>query len=152
MAPATVYDERMDCPLGHGELRGEDHTGFAALVCAVCTGEWFDRGGLDALEKTAVSDDFVRRGMVEYQPHESAWNCPACVSKMYEFDYRGNPLMIDACPQGHGYWLDGGEEAQVRELIRQRARDLQRSASAELSFGQFLNGLRGKLGGPRRSR
>ena len=32
---------------------------------------------------------------------------PECGGEMYEFDYGGNALEIDACAQGHGYWLDG---------------------------------------------
>lgn len=74
---------------------------------------------------------------------------PACGGEMYEFDYGGNALEIDACAQGHGYWLDGGEESRVRELIRQRARDLHRAATAESAFSGFLDQLR-RQGRPRR--
>ncbi len=137
----------MFCPLGHGDLHLETHTGLDLQACAQCGGSWLVHSELQALEARVVSDPVVRSGMIEYQPHESERNCPVCQKAMYEFDYRANPLEIDACPDGHGYWLDGGEEARVRVLILQRARDLHRAAGAEASFGALLGGLRKQLGG-----
>jgi Zn-finger nucleic acid-binding protein len=102
---------------------------------------------LQPLESVVVSDAGVLSGMIEYQPHESERHCPVCATTMCGFDYRGNPLELDACPDGHGYWLDGGEEARVKDLILQRARDLHRAANAEASFGSFLSGIRAKFGG-----
>ena len=137
----------MKCPLGHGELRAESHAGIAVEVCPSCGGEWLDHDDLQSLEKLVVNDPVVLSGMIEYQRHESERACPVCSKTMYGFDYRANPLEIDACPQGHGYWLDGGEEAEVKDLILRRARDLNRAASAESSFGSFLSGIRGQFGG-----
>ena len=128
----------MNCPLGHGELHREAHSEVTVDVCAQCGGEWLDHDELAAFEAAAVSDRSVLAGMVEYQPHPGERRCPICDKPMYEFDYRANPLEIDACPDGHGYWLDGGEETRVRDLILQRARDLHRAASAEDSFGAFI--------------
>ena len=137
----------MDCPLGHGPLHDETHSGIAVTSCAVCGGEWLSRDSLPALEAAAVKDRRALMGMVEYQAHPSERSCPVCAKAMYEFDYRANPLELDACPEGHGYWLDGGDEAKVRELIQQRARDLHRASQAELSFGSFLNNIRSQFGG-----
>jgi Zn-finger nucleic acid-binding protein len=142
----------MDCPRGHGQLHAETHSGIDVDACAVCGGEWLDHDELQAIEATTVTDSFVLSGMIEYQPHDSELRCPVCQGSMYGFDYRANPLQLDACGQGHGYWLDGSEESRVRELIRQRARDLHRAATAEGSFGSFLNHLRGQMGGRGRSR
>lgn len=137
----------MQCPLGHGDLHPESHAGLDLQACAQCGGSWLIHSELQDMEAKTVSDAVVLAGMIEYQPHPSERHCPVCAKPMYEFDYRANPLEIDACPDGHGYWLDGGEEARVRELILQRARDLHRAASAEASFGAFLGGLRKSLGG-----
>jgi Zn-finger nucleic acid-binding protein len=137
----------MECPLGHGPLTPESHAGLSVQACAQCGGEWLERDALAVVEASAVSDRSVLAGMVEYQPHASDRHCPQCGKEMYEFDYRANPLELDACPDGHGYWLDGGEEARVRDLIIQRARDLNRSASAQESFGAFMSSMRAKLGG-----
>jgi Zn-finger nucleic acid-binding protein len=137
----------LTCPLGHGDLHTESHLELEVAVCEECGGEWLHHDELEALESATVHDATVIAGMREYSPHESDRRCPVCQAKLYEFDYRANPLELDACPQGHGYWLDGGEEARVRDLILQRARDLHRAAGAEESFGQFMTGIRGKLGG-----
>ncbi len=142
----------MDCPLGHGALHPENHSGVEVGACATCGGEWIQRADLQALERLAVKDAVVLSGMVEYQAHESGRACPVCGSLMYSFDYRANPLEIEACPAGHGYWLDAGEEARVRDLILQRARDLHRAAGAEASFGSFLSGIRSQFGGRGRNR
>jgi Zn-finger nucleic acid-binding protein len=142
----------MNCPLGHGPLRTETHDGIEVDACPACGGEWLDHEEFPAIEAVAMRDEDVRKGMIEYMPRESERACPRCDGPMHEFDYRGNPLQLDACAAGHGYWLDGGEEARVKELIRQRARDLHRAASAESSFADFLSSLRGQLGGRRRLR
>ncbi len=96
---------------------------------------------LSQIEASAVRDPGVLAGTIEYQPHPGDRACPVCGKAMYEFDYRGNPLELDACPDGHGYWLDAGEDESVRQLIRQRARDLNRAASAQASFRGFLREL-----------
>jgi len=144
--------DRMDCPLGHGELHPDVREGVEVEMCVECGGEWLDPNELEAIEAATVSDPVVLSGMVEYQPYAGERPCPVCKKSMYGFDYRANPLQIDACPDGHGYWLDDGEATRVRELIRQRARDLNRAARAEGSFGSFLAGMRSQLGGKGRRR
>jgi len=134
----------MDCPRGHGVLISERLDGFEVEACSTCGGKWLDSHELAELEAAAVNDADALRGMVEYSRNLGEMRCPSCQQRMLEFNYRANPLQLDACPEGHGYWLDGGEEQRVRELIRQRSRDLQRAASAESSFSSFLKGMRGK--------
>jgi Zn-finger nucleic acid-binding protein len=142
----------MDCPLGHGALQQDSHAGIEVAVCDICGGEWLQRDQLAALERATVNDPMVLAGTLEYDANPGERRCPSCAKNMYEFDYRANPLEIDACPDGHGYWLDGGEESRVREAIRQRARDLNRAASAEATFGGFLTKIRGQLGGKGKGR
>ena len=137
----------MDCPLGHGPLHAESHGEIALEACAVCGGEWLHREQLAALEKSTVNDPIVLAGTIEYDANPIELACPVCGKHMYEFDYRANPLEVDGCPEGHGYWLTGGEESRVREAVRQRARDLNRAASAEATFGGFLSKMRSQLGG-----
>lgn len=40
---------------------------------------------------------------------ERVVKCPKCGGDMEEFDYAGTGIMLDRCPQGHGFWLDTGE-------------------------------------------
>ena len=53
----------------------------------------------------------------------------------------------DECGDGHGYWLDAGEEGRVRDIVNERVRGLERSATAEAAWGRFLGGLKGGRGG-----
>ena len=54
---------------------------------------------------------------------------------------------LDTCRSEHGFWLDAGEEGRVRDIIDERVRGLQRSATAEAAWGNFLDGLGGRGGG-----
>ena len=66
---------------------------------------------------------------------------------MAAFNYRAYDLEIDTCREEHGFWLDAGEEGRVRDIIDERVRGLKRSASAEVAWGNFLDGLGGRGGG-----
>jgi hypothetical protein len=66
---------------------------------------------------------------------------------MTSFNYRAYNLELDACESDHGWWLDAGEEARVRDVIQERVKGLSRAASAEAAWGKFLGGLRGGGGG-----
>jgi Zn-finger nucleic acid-binding protein len=61
---------------------------------------------------------------------------------MQRFYYRAYDLELDFCEQGHGWWLDAGEEKRVLELMEQRTKDLQRKAKAEAEWGDFLARLK----------
>jgi Zn-finger nucleic acid-binding protein len=137
----------MDCPRGHGPLTVEHHARIEVDRCPTCHGRWLDANELDQLEATAASED-ARRGMIEYSKRDSEIACPVCGKKMTAFNYRANNLELDSCPDDHGYWLDAGESDRVVDLIEQRVRDLDRAATAEASWGGFLQKLRGdKKGG-----
>ncbi len=44
-------------------------------------------------------------------------NCPKCGVQMEEFDYAGTGVMIDRCPDEHGFWLDKGELDKVQIMM-----------------------------------
>ena len=66
---------------------------------------------------------------------------------MTAFNYRAYDLELDTCEDEHGFWLDVGEEGRVRDIIDERVRGLERSASSEASWDKFLDGLGGGGGG-----
>jgi Zn-finger nucleic acid-binding protein len=68
--------------------------------------------------------------------------CPKCREPMQRFNYRAYDLELDLCEQGHGTWLDAGEEKRVLELMEQRIKDLNRKAKAEAEWDDFLRKLR----------
>jgi Zn-finger nucleic acid-binding protein len=138
----------MDCPRGHGQLIVERHGGIEVDRCETCSGRWLDANELDELEATAAGEE-SRRGMIEYSKRDSEIACPKCGKRMTAFNYRANNLELDSCPDDHGYWLDAGETDRVVDLIEQRVRDLNRAASAEASWGGFVQKLRGDRKGGR---
>jgi Zn-finger nucleic acid-binding protein len=135
----------MKCPRCQVDLVVEqEYHGIQVDRCPSCDGRWLDAGELDQLEATVPSTAEERRATVRYSERRSELRCPVCSKEMTAFQYRAYNLELDTCDD-HGFWLDAGEEARVREIIAERVRDLARSASAEESWGRFLGGLRRKL-------
>ena len=130
----------MNCPRCDVSLEIEDYKGIEVDACPNCEGRWLDHHEMDELEDEVLDDDSVK-GTMMYAKRQSAIACPRCGKTMTTFNYRAYNLPIDYCPDEHGFWLDPGEEKRVLELMKQRIKDLNRSASAEVEWGKFLNNL-----------
>ena len=133
----------MQCPREGTELVVErEYHGIEVDRCPSCNGRWLDHEELDHLEATVPSTPEERRATVKYAERQSELACPRCGGTMTAFNYRAYNLELDACDE-HGWWLDAGEEARVREIVQERVRGLARATSAEAAWGHFLGGLRG---------
>ena len=148
----------MNCPRDGALLQVEHHKGIEVDHCPTCNGRWLDHHELDQLEAT-VADEGVRRATIEYAKRPSDLDCPVCQKKMRAFNYRAYNLEIDTCEDEHGFWLDAGEEGKVRDIMEERVRGLERSATAEEAWGKFLgrvgnrgvwDNIKGMFGGGRR--
>ncbi len=133
----------MDCPRDNTTLEVKMLRGIEVDRCPGCGGMWLDHHELDDLEDRAF-DPGQRKGMRVYSERDSDIACPKCGRAMRTFNYRAHNLPIDQCPDEHGFWLDPGEERAVMELMRQRVRDLRRSASAQVDWVRAVE----KGGGP----
>ena len=133
----------LKCPRDETTLVAETHHGIEVDHCPACNGRWLDHHELDQLEATVASTDEERRATIEYGERRGELKCPVCGQLMTAFNYRAYNLELDVCSEEHGYWLDAGEDGRVRDIIEERIRGLQRSASAEAAWGGFLDGLRG---------
>ena len=136
----------LQCPRHGAELIVERMHGIEVDRCGLCNGRWLDHHELDELEATRADED-ERRGTVRYAERDSDLDCPVCGERMAAFNYRAYDLELDTCREEHGFWLDAGEEGRVRDIIDERVRGLKRSASAEVAWGNFLDGLGGRGGG-----
>jgi uncharacterized protein len=137
----------MECPRDGRELIVEHVHGIEVDHCPQCNGRWLDHHELDQLEATTGATDAERRATIEFGEKDSELDCPKCGKRMRAFNYRAYNLELDVCLDEHGYWLDAGEEGRVRDIINDRVRGLERSATAEASWGNFLNGLKKGRGG-----
>lgn len=132
----------MQCPKDGSDLVEERMHGIEVDHCRACNGRWLDHHELDDLEATRAGED-ERRGTVIFSERDSDLRCPICGEPMAAFNYRAYDLELDTCRQEHGFWLDAGEEGRVRDIVDERVRNLKRSASAEVAWGDFLDGLGG---------
>ena len=107
----------MLCPRCNIDLKIEHHQGIEVDHCPTCNGRWLDHHELDELEaKTAKTEDH-RKGTIQYAQRESELKCPVCGKQMAAFNYRANPLELDACEDEHGFWLDAGEECAAVAVL-----------------------------------
>lgn len=130
----------MNCPRCNIELKVEDYRGIEVDRCPTCQGMWLDYGELDQLEDIALDEDDIK-GTLIYSPLKGTLACPKCGKAMQRFDYRGYSLEIDLCEEGHGTWLDAGEDKRILEIMEQRIKDLDRKAKAENEWEGFLQKL-----------
>ncbi len=133
----------MKCPRDETELMIEQHHGIEVDHCPTCNGRWLEHHELDQLEASVASNAANRFATIQYAKRASELACPVCGKPMTAFNYRAYNLELDTCKEQHGFWLDAGEDGGVRDIIEERIRGLQRSASAEAAWGGFLDGLRG---------
>ncbi|MCL0102108.1 zf-TFIIB domain-containing protein [Dehalococcoidia bacterium] len=133
----------MKCPRDDSDLQIEKYKGVEIDRCPTCQGLWLDYPELDALEDTVMNEDKLKGTMI-YSPHSAGITCLKCNDEMTAFYYRANDLEIDLCKHGHGFWLDHGEEKRVLEFMKQRIKDLQRSATAEAQWDKFLKSKPGQ--------
>ena len=136
----------MQCPRDGTDLIEEHTHGIEVDHCPSCNGRWLDHHELDELEATKA-DEGERRGTIRYADRESELHCPVCDEQMAVFNYRAYDVEIDTCHNEHGFWLDAGEDGQIRDIIDERVRGLERSRSAEAAWGSFLDGLGGRNSG-----
>ena len=61
---------------------------------------------------------------------------------MIRFRYRGYNLEIEACPNEAGFWLDKSEDREIRDVMKQRGSNLNRSVSAERSWHRARRGTK----------
>lgn len=91
--------------------------------CTNCKGVWFDSGELELLlEATELENyrDFLGHMIEssEVTTQEKKRKCPICSRKMKKTHIgTGDELLIDICKNADGLWFDGGEVANLLQLL-----------------------------------
>jgi Zn-finger nucleic acid-binding protein len=127
----------MKCPKCDGQLRAENYQGLLINRCDKCSGIWLNYPELEELEDKIWSDEELK-GTLEFNPVNSTLNCPQCNSLMTKFNYRYSDLIIDTCPNMHGFWLDSGEEKRVEQLMKEDKAAIERKIHVENQWGKHL--------------
>lgn len=124
----------MNCPACKEALVVVEHAGIEVDYCTGCHGVWFDSGELELLlESMNIGQSGSTDNIIvlnEKKVSEKARHCPICNKNMKKVVIGTNhEVLIDACPQEHGLWFDGGELGQVvHQLIEKHATDSTKEA------------------------
>jgi len=115
-------------------MHGWTSSGVELDHCHTCRGLWFDRGELTR-HFANLGSEVLEADLRVGQP--TALSCPRC----QDVQLTGavlDSVAVEACPQCHGIFLDGGE---VPELLGAISRS-ERNINAEVSgFDNFALGL-----------
>src|SRR5580704_10435190 len=132
----------MKCPNDSAELVQARRDGIDVETCPICDGMWLNGQELNQLEDEAFHLGDEEKGTLVASPRETTRTCPQCAKPMKSFDYRFYDLELDFCEDGHGYWLDAGEDKRVLDLMKEEQARVKRSGRAEQTWVSHLQHLR----------
>lgn len=122
----------LSCPRDQSPLVSQTYEAKIEVdACPSCRGVWLDKGELEAIQEARENDyskalenlpDSVARSVNKVaQTHSGAVGCPKCGAEMDVREYAYcSQVVIDACPEGCGMWLDAGE-LQALEMFFERS-------------------------------
>jgi len=109
----------MICPVCKSDMIVVEYNNIELDHCNDCHGVWFDSTELELLLKSLNLDshnlllDEILKSP-ETESTEKKRKCPICRKKLKKTTIgEHHRVLIDACPQKHGLWFDGGEVVQL---------------------------------------
>ena len=112
----SVAVATMKCPKCQTETLGEYFVEDVAVDrCSSCDGIWFDAQELSQLlVEDAHQIASLRRGSADEQADGKKGRCPRDESELLRvFSAIDKSVVLDACAECRGIWLDGGEFAKL---------------------------------------
>ena len=103
----------MKCPNCDTDLVNAKRDGIDMEVCQSCKGMWLSRQELEQLEDEVFDLGDDKKGTLVFESTAAARKCPECGNPMNRFEYRFYDMEMDFCGDGHGFWLDEGEDKKV---------------------------------------
>ncbi len=131
----------MKCPKCHTDLTPATRHRIEVDLCNNCKGMWLARDELKQLEDEVFDLDEHAKGTLVFSATPTAAPCPQCEAPLKAFSYRLYDLELEYCEDGHGFWLDAGEDDRVLELIKKEEAGIDRSFNAEHKWGQAVKHL-----------
>lgn len=132
----------MNCPNCNVALVATKRDGIDMESCPQCHGMWLTRREMEQLEDEAFDLGDDNKGTRMFDSIADTRKCPGCGKPMYRFEYRFYDLEMDFCAEGHGFWLEAGEDQRVVELMKKEEADLQRKVMAEQRWSSELQRMR----------
>ena len=131
----------MICPVCKSDMIDVEYQQIELDYCTNCHGVWFDAEELELLfnrvgleNHDLPLDDLLN--LPETKTSEKGRKCPICRLKMKKTTIgKESEILIDACSQGDGLWLDGGE---VSHLIKQIATKQPAETGSQQQVLEFL--------------
>ncbi|HEY3821671.1 MAG TPA: zf-TFIIB domain-containing protein [Polyangiaceae bacterium] len=126
----------MLCPRDGAELKARIYEADVEIdECPTCKGTFLDQGELERIQAAVEKDhrealatpvDSVRAELAaEREEALPLVDCPKCGTSMERRRYGlGSQTVIDACPEGHGLWLDRGELEELEQFYERSQGDL----------------------------
>jgi Zn-finger nucleic acid-binding protein len=131
----------MKCPKCGTTLVKKFYKGMMEVDCCPnCRGMWLDFDELDHLEDVVFDQDQYKGSLI-HREAETNSPCPHCEANLWEFQYRLYDLKLDTCENGHGFWLDAGEDVRVMGIMATRAAEIQRKVDAESEWRGILRSM-----------
>jgi Zn-finger nucleic acid-binding protein len=139
-------------------LQGQTYEGDVQVdLCASCGGLWLDRGELEAIQQTVEHDcsDTLNEiggaaGAYELARQKALPGiaCPRCRRPLVAREYGYcSQILIDACPDCEGVWLDGGEMQALEQFFERLRPGVVERARRSGVRRAFFAGLKSVFGG-----
>ena len=112
----------MNCPKCKTErLAGFTIKGVTVDRCSACGGVWFDAEELSQLlSEEAQHVARLLKGRVNEQADEKKGRCPRDTSQLIRvYSSIDRSVVLDACGECRGVWLDAGEFEKLFAALRQ---------------------------------
>lgn len=132
----------MKCPNENTELAPTKRNGVDLEVCSTCNGMWLTPQELNQLEDEVFDFGDSEKGTLVFDPEPAALKCPQCAKPMRKFQYRFYDLDMMFCDDGHGFWLEAGEDQRVLAFMKKEEEGLQRKVLAEDRWASHMNYIR----------
>ncbi|MBV9548259.1 MAG: zf-TFIIB domain-containing protein [Alphaproteobacteria bacterium] len=132
----------MKCPACGAPLGQKTRDGVEMEVCDSCGGMWLTSQELAELEDEVFDFGDDEKGSLMLGSAPSSKKCPQCGKQLQSFKYRLYELNMEFCDEGHGFWLEAGEDKRVLELMKDEEKNLGRKVIAEDRFAAHMRYLR----------
>ncbi len=114
------YTGTMKCPRDGESLavaqREESGVKFTTHGCAKCNGIWLSHERYESLKEIVEPKLIEFRELPAGEAQYAPLSCPQCEQTMRKGESeRDKKVIVDACPKGHGIWLDAGELRAIQE-------------------------------------